>query len=834
MKIKFDYRFDTQGFFNDSTRRVALEKAGEIWSSLIKDDFENIPVGVKFTVQNPTTGEKETVTLAEEIDDIRIFVGANTEPFAGKSNGEELIDSHGCHLTGCCCCQCSSSEEDIVNLSQPGILAPENLSRQGLGKLGQANVDGIDLIGDIFQRRISGNFRDQGAVTNFEPWAGTISFNSEIDWDFSLDNPSPNQIDFISVALHEIGHILGVGTAPIFDILGAGGAFSGVNALAENGGNPIPLEQDLGHVQEGFNSNTVLFDPSKNSGRNLPTNIDLALLADIGYEIDGFTTQGSTPEVATAGGETIFGSIIGDEIDGLQGNDQLQGGIGKDTLKGGDGNDLLFGQDDRDLVSGGKGKDELQGGASDDTLQGNGGNDKLFGQDGNDILFGNGNNDELQGGSGDDTLVGGTGDDIFLGGDGNDHFLFEANNGQDTINDFVVAEDKIEIAANLGFNNGTEVLNAVTNTGLNTEGGFFSDITLSPGNSVRVFHDSDLTADNFVINIPLQVIDFQATASGFFVQFNQSIDVNSFNLVYSNREQSGDLSDLALVRESTGEVVRGSAIWNEEDSILTFVKTGGILATDDYTLTLFSRQNGLVTQSGTLLDGNRDGSSGDDFTRQFKLENSNNRVLSIDDFSRGPRQEIDFPAKNRDLAVTIDNSEGISQVEFTLTYDSDILGIKDILVNPNLAGDWEINKENLDTPGQAKISLSGKTALTTEEVVELVFIDAEVPDTATYGKSGLVQIESVSINGGSISGVGDTAVEQVAYLGDASGNGSYNGLDSSLMAHFSVGFNSGFDAYRAIDPLLIGDINSDGSISALDASLVARQAKGSSIDLIPN
>ena len=833
MEIKFDYRFDSNGFFNDASRREALEKAGEIWSSLINDDFESIPAGVKFTIQNPTSGENQIVTLEEEIDDILIFVGANTSPFGGGSTGEQLRNSHGCHLSGCCCCQCSSTEEDVINLSQPGILSPENLSRDNIGILGQAKVDGTDLIGDIFQRRISDDFRDQGAVSDFQPWTGTISFNSQINWDFSLDNPNPNQIDFVSVALHEIGHVLGIGTAPIFDIIGAGGSFDGVNALAENGGNPIPLESNLGHVKEGFNDDSVLLDPTKNSGRNLPTNIDLALLADIGYEIDGFTPQGSTPAIATTAGETIFGSIIDDTINGLQGDDQLQGGIGNDTLQGGEGNDLLFGQDDRDLVLGGQGNDQLQGNSGDDTLQGNAGNDSLFGQEGDDLLFGNGGADQLTGNSGDDTLVGGTGNDIFLGGDGSDRFLFEENNGADVITQFVVAEDTIEIAANLGFANGTEVLNAVTQTGVGSEGGLFSEITLSSGNTIGIFHDSSLTADNFVINIPLQVTNFQTTASGFILQFNQSIDVNSFNLAYSNQAQSDDLADLTLARESTGEIIRGSAIWNEDDNTLTFVKTGGILATDDYTLTLFSRQDGLVTQSGTLLDGDGNGIFGDNFTSTFKVENSNDRVLSIDDFSRAPGQAINFPAQDRDLAITIDDGEGISQIDFTLTYDPEILDVQDILVNPDLAGDWKIAEKNLDTPGQANISLTGETLLTSEEV-ELVFIDAQVPDTATYGNSGLMQIESVSLNGGNIAGVGDVAVEQVAYLGDASGNGSYNGLDTSLMAHFSVGVNSGFDAYRAIDPLLIGDINSDGKISSLDASLVARQASGGSIELIPD
>lgn len=826
MEIKFDYRFDNQGFFKDSNRRSALEKAGEIWSHLINDSFENIPAGVKFTIQNPTTGENETIILEEEIDDILIFVGANTSPYAGNPNGQALIDNHSYHLTGCCCGGCSSTEgahkpqnEDSVNLSQPGILAPDNSQI-----LGKAKVEGIDLQGDIFQRRISDDFRDQGVVTDFEPWAGTISFNSEIDWDFSLDNSNPNKIDFISVALHEIGHVLGIGTAPIFDSIVAGEAFDGVNAKAVNNGNPIPLESDLAHVKDGFQGDSVLLDPTKNSGRNLPSDIDLAILADIGYEIDGFTAQGSTPPLATIEGETIFGSIVDDNIDGLLGNDRLQGGVGKDTLFGGQGDDLLFGQEDQDLVSGGKGDDELQGGASDDILQGNLGNDRLFGQKGDDLLFGDENDDQLQGGLGKDTLFGGEGNDIMLGGGGKDYFLFEANSGKDTINEFIVAEDKIELAANLGFLNGTEVLNAVTNTGSSSTGGLFSEITLSPENTISIFHDSPLTVDNFVLDIPLQVTNFQTTASGFVVEFNQSIDVDSFNL-YSDRDQSSNLPDLTLVSKSTGELVKGSAIGSEDNNTLTFVKTGEILGKDEYTLTLFSRQDGLVTQLGTLLDGNGDGSFGDDFTRTFAIDNSDRRVLSIDDFSHAPGQKIDLRDRDRDLAISIDNGAGITQVDFNLTFDPDILGVEDILVNPDLAG-WRVTQKNFNTPGKVEISLTGETALTTEEV-ELVFIDGEIIDTAIYGKSGLVQIESVKLNNGSIAGVGDTEVVQAAYRGDVSGNGSYSGLDASLIAHASVGFNSGFDAYRAIDPLIIGDVNGDGNISALDASLVAGLARES-------
>ncbi len=86
MKIKFDYRFDTNGFFKSNERRAALEKAGEIWSNLIKDDFENIPAGIKFNVQNPQTGKQETIVLNSEIDDLVIFVGASANPFGNASS----------------------------------------------------------------------------------------------------------------------------------------------------------------------------------------------------------------------------------------------------------------------------------------------------------------------------------------------------------------------------------------------------------------------------------------------------------------------------------------------------------------------------------------------------------------------------------------------------------------------------------------------------------------------------------------------------------------------------------------------------------------------------
>ena len=59
--------------------------------------------------------------------------------------------------------------------------------------------------------------------------------------------------------------------------------------------------------------------------------------------------------------------------------------------------------------------------------------------------------DDFAGGAGDDTLEGGTTDDRFTGGAGADTFVFEPDHGRDTITDFEVGTDKIDLSAFTGI-----------------------------------------------------------------------------------------------------------------------------------------------------------------------------------------------------------------------------------------------------------------------------------------------------------------------------------------------------------------------------------------------
>jgi subtilisin family serine protease len=155
-------------------------------------------------------------------------------------------------------------------------------------------------------------------------------------------------------------------------------------------------------------------------------------------------------------GQLIEGTGDNDTLKGANGNDTIRGYGGDDELYGNQGDDAIYGNQGNDTLWGGKGNDSLWGGKDNDTLFGDLGNDILYGDLGDDILWGGKDNDTLRGGKdndtlfgdlGDDILYGDLGDDILNGGEGNDLFVFAQGSGNDTIEDFTVSQDRIDLTA---------------------------------------------------------------------------------------------------------------------------------------------------------------------------------------------------------------------------------------------------------------------------------------------------------------------------------------------------------------------------------------------------
>jgi VCBS repeat-containing protein len=182
----------------------------------------------------------------------------------------------------------------------------------------------------------------------------------------------------------------------------------------------------------------------------------------------------------TGADETLTGSDEADSIWARGGDDHVFAMSGDDRLGGGAGDDTLEGGDGSDSLCGGAGADSLLGGAGDDTLYGGAGDDVVIG------------------GSGDDMLWAGAGDDLLTGGAGADSFYFGASSGNDTITDFNVDEDSLNLAAR-GFADLAAVEAAASDSVQDGENGLLIDL----GSSESVFLIGLSTADLATMDLVL-------------------------------------------------------------------------------------------------------------------------------------------------------------------------------------------------------------------------------------------------------------------------------------------------------------------------------------------
>lgn len=249
--VQFDYRYDSAGFFDDPTRRDALEYAALTFERLIDELTAIQPQGTNrwdARFSHPETGDLTEIRNLV-IPQSTIVVFAGSRDFGGSST-------------------------------------------LGLGGPGGYWVSGSQsFINTVATRGQTGANDDP--KTDFGPWGGMVTFSSSRTWHFDASTPPPSgSFDFHSVAVHELGHVFGIGTAASWKALADTEIqrFYGEESMALFGG-PVPTDATAAHwdssvsSQVGAATQQASMTPSISSAsRKRFTEIDYAGLIDLGWE----------------------------------------------------------------------------------------------------------------------------------------------------------------------------------------------------------------------------------------------------------------------------------------------------------------------------------------------------------------------------------------------------------------------------------------------------------------------------------------------------------------------------------------------------------------------
>jgi hypothetical protein len=244
--IRLDYSLDASGFFTAHPEaRTVLQTAADTLTRRLADTLAAItPGGVNtwtLVVTDPATGgDHDFTNLTIPADTIVVYAGSR--PLGGPL----------------------------------GIGGPAGWSASGTSS----------FLNSVATRGEPGAQGTPEQRTDFAPAAGAITFEPTRNWNFDLAAPHSGADDFLSVSLHELGHVLGIGTADSWYNQVSGTLFNGAASIAAYG-QSVPLASDAAHWAQSVTSDgqVAAMTPSITVGtRKQFTRLDFAGLFDVGWE----------------------------------------------------------------------------------------------------------------------------------------------------------------------------------------------------------------------------------------------------------------------------------------------------------------------------------------------------------------------------------------------------------------------------------------------------------------------------------------------------------------------------------------------------------------------
>ncbi|BDS06038.1 hypothetical protein NT6N_10780 [Oceaniferula spumae] len=322
-EIELDYGYDSSSdnfFGTNAAAKSALEQAASDISSLIStrlapvtNPFVGSNGGTTSTfdwdyvfrnpseLNDPSNPDANKITISSPslaADTVKIFVGVRE--LGGSTLGQGSTAGVALSISG----------GGFPSQYEDAVAAAEAASNASMGR-----GDGPVI------RNISGSTTLGSTTANYSlnvgVGVGSLWFDVDGDNDSVKDSPeelddfwhfdhttdvASGKRDFYSVALHEILHVIGVGTSDTWDSQISGTTWTGPNAQLANGGGDGLIDSAGGHIADNTNSvrlsdngiQEVVMSPSLTTGtRKTLTELDVAFLQDLGYEI--------VPEPSSAG-----------------------------------------------------------------------------------------------------------------------------------------------------------------------------------------------------------------------------------------------------------------------------------------------------------------------------------------------------------------------------------------------------------------------------------------------------------------------------------------------------------------------------------------------------
>jgi hypothetical protein len=208
VSFQFDYSLTRTLLLRHAAKKDASKLAGRMLTSRLGDLAAITPGGFnEWSASSPTRAPAPTwcSTIRRSRDTVLVYVGdrplPGTELAEGGPGGWSASGSPGWL-------------DRVQGRGQPGALGPRD------------------------------------GRTDFAPTLGTVTFDSGTRWYFNASPAGlpPTRVDFLSVAIHELGHVLGFGTAIRGRTSTATNTFNG--RVGRGVRWPVPLHADHFHWAE--------------------------------------------------------------------------------------------------------------------------------------------------------------------------------------------------------------------------------------------------------------------------------------------------------------------------------------------------------------------------------------------------------------------------------------------------------------------------------------------------------------------------------------------------------------------------------------------------------